>query len=345
MSSVITTDGKTRLNELAGEESGLVIDRMVLALIPDLDTSTTPDRDQQLPDDDYIVYTYSIPDDYKGYVDDDQVVYSMLLGSDIGDFSFNWIGLLEADTDTVITVTETPESSKWASDVSSNTTGNSITRNVILAYQDAQNLTGITVTAKTWQVDYQADFNTHVALQVDPTSDDKEELKHLTDAQAKAWQDHLSDTDDPHEIGYTATDVLKKLRTVDKDDAGINATTLQGETPDAFADADHVHTVTQIGTRTEVGTWAITGVKVYKPLIVGLYAGGISTQAGVTIHVNGSLIGRMGSTASSDYLYRLCANANAQYQTGPSMVLVPTHATVTIYVVTQTSGSVLYAYQ
>lgn len=210
------------MNELAGNESALVIDRMVLALIPDLDTSVA-DPDQQLPDAAYIVHTYDIPTDYKGYVAPDQVVYSMILGTDVGDFSFNWIGMLEAVTDTVISVTVTPESSKWATDLATNTTGNNITRNVILSYQDAKNLTGITVAAETWQFDYQAELNAHRELVVDPTSNDATVLKHLYNNQAKVWEDHVNAgyASQPH--GLTAAVILSLLKTVDGDGSGLSA--------------------------------------------------------------------------------------------------------------------------
>nr|WP_321399362.1 phage tail protein [uncultured Desulfobacter sp.] len=189
MASVITTAGVTRMDELAGNEEALVIDRMVLALIPGLDTSVA-DPDQQLPDPSYIVHTYNIPSDFKGYVAPDQVVYSMILGTDVGDFSFNWVGMVEAVTDTVITVTVTPEAAKWATDLSSNTTGNNLTRNVILSYQDAQNLTGITVAAETWQFDYQAELNVHISHHANPDSSDAI-MKHVTDADVKVWRDHI----------------------------------------------------------------------------------------------------------------------------------------------------------
>jgi len=105
MGSVFTTAGQARINELIGDESNLVIDRMVLALIPDLDPADPIDRGQQMPDPGDIVHTYTIDEEHKGYITPDQVVYSMLLGAGVGDFSFNWIGLVEAVTDTVIAIT------------------------------------------------------------------------------------------------------------------------------------------------------------------------------------------------------------------------------------------------
>ncbi|WP_180147163.1 phage tail protein, partial [Desulfoluna butyratoxydans] len=154
MSSAITALGQTRINQLRGEEKPLVIDRMVLALVPGLDPSQPVDRNQQMPDPAHIVHTHTIDDAHKGYVNSDQVVYSMILGSDVGDFSFNWIGTVEAVTGNVITVTITPETPKRKTDLGSNTTGNNITRNVMMRFQDAQALTGVSVSAETWQFDY-----------------------------------------------------------------------------------------------------------------------------------------------------------------------------------------------
>lgn len=42
---------------------------------------------------------------------------------------------------------------------------------------------------------------------------------------------------------YTAADILTKLLTVDVDNSGLNATTLQGNAPNAFAGAGHTHTI------------------------------------------------------------------------------------------------------
>ncbi|MCF8088965.1 MAG: phage tail protein [Desulfotignum sp.] len=193
MGSVFTNTGQTRINEVIGNASTLVIDRMVLALVPGLDPDAAIDRSQQMPDPADIVHTYTIDEDHKGYISPDQVVYSMLLGADIGDFTFNWIGLVEAVTDTVIAITTTPDISKWASDLATNTTGNAITRNMMLSFQDAQNVTGITITASTWQFDFSAEFNTHVNMQLDPTDADTVKNRHLSNAQGKKWEDHVGD--------------------------------------------------------------------------------------------------------------------------------------------------------
>lgn len=196
MTSAILTAGQARINELRGLEQPLVIDKMVFALIPGLDSTVAVDRSMAMPSAEQIVYETVIDADKKGYVGNDQVVYSVILGSDVGDWSFNMIGLVEAVTGNLIAVSTMPETPKTATDLSNNTTGNMITRNFVLAFVDAQNLTGITVSAETWQFDYLADFNGHSEKVVDPSQSGIEK-KHVTDGQAKKWEDHA---EEPHDF-------------------------------------------------------------------------------------------------------------------------------------------------
>jgi hypothetical protein len=374
MSSVITTNGRTRMNELAGNEEALVIDRMILAYIADLDTSLAADPDQQMPDADDIVYTYEIPDDSKGYVDADQVVYSMMLGSDVGTFKFNWIGLIEAETNTVITVTQTAESSKYPTDLTTNTTGNMITRNVILSYQDAQNLTGITVAAETWQFDYQAEINTHINTIVDPAQEGTDP-KHLTDSQAKIWQDHSGNADlhvtadqkttwnahvasrsNPH--GVTKAQVgLGNLPNAKSNSINLNSSSTLATSAAVKAENDallaHIknksnphkidQTVSLIGKRSTNGTWTLTGLDVGKPLIIGLYTTQDGEYAIAEYRVtSGSYIGH--NNRSNGYCI-LKYSTSDNYSSSGSATLVPIAATVVMKVVFSTTNTWIYAYQ
>lgn len=374
MSSVITTNGRTRMNELAGNEEVLVIDRMILAYIADLDTSLAADPDQQMPDADDIVYTYEIPDDSKGYVDADQVVYSMMLGSDVGTFKFNWIGLIEAETNTVITVTQTAESSKYPTDLTTNTTGNMITRNVILSYQDAQNLTGITVAAETWQFDYQAEINTHINTIVDPAQEGTDP-KHLTDSQAKIWQDHSGNADlhvtadqkttwnahvasrsNPH--GVTKAQVgLGNLPNAKSNSITLNSSSTLATSAAVKAENDallaHIknksnphkidQTVSLIGKRSTNGTWTLTGLDVGKPLIIGLYTTQDGEYAIAEYRVtSGSYIGY--NNRSNGYCI-LKYSTSDNYSSSGSATLVPIAATVVMEVVFSTTNTWIYAYQ
>ncbi|MGL1932175.1 MAG: phage tail protein [Desulfotalea sp.] len=197
MSSAITNIGQTRIAQSNGGGTPLLIDRMVLAFIPGLDPSIAVDRAQAMPTAEQVVHTANI--DKQGYVNPDQVVYSILLGSDLGDWSFNWIGLVETGTDNIIAITTHPGTPKHKTDIQNNTTGNNITRNFMIQFVDAQNITAITVSAETWQYNLSsllADaVNAHAILIVDP-SKTGETPKHVTDKQAKKWEEHADDAHD-----------------------------------------------------------------------------------------------------------------------------------------------------
>jgi len=153
MATIITNTGESLIARHQAEGSPLILDRFILAYMPGQDPVAAIDRAETRPPDDRIVYTYAVPDDFRGYVSPNQVVYSMLLGSDVGDFTFNWVGLA-ADDGSIVTITHLPDTRKWAT--SGQTLGNNLTRNVLLEFTGALTTTGVTIEAKTWQVDFTA---------------------------------------------------------------------------------------------------------------------------------------------------------------------------------------------
>lgn len=154
MSTVITNAGEALITQHQAGNTNLVIDKILLANIPGQDPGTAIDRDEGKPAADKIVHEYAIPDEYKGYVTPNQVVYSMLLGSNLGDFSFNWLGLYSSTSDTVVAITHIPAVQKTAT--AGGTLGNNLTRNFLLEFSGAQELAGVTVQAATWQIDFTA---------------------------------------------------------------------------------------------------------------------------------------------------------------------------------------------
>ncbi|WP_051176917.1 phage tail protein [Halodesulfovibrio aestuarii] len=153
MATAITYAGETLIAQKQAAGEPLVIEKFILALVPDLDPNVPVDRADTAPTN--IVHEYVIPAENKGFLNPNQVVYSMLLTSDIGDFSFNWVGL--AADGTIVTVTYLPEMQKFKT--AGITQGNNLTRNVLLEFSGAQEATGITVEAKTWQIDFTARLN------------------------------------------------------------------------------------------------------------------------------------------------------------------------------------------
>ena len=87
-----------------------------------------------------------------GYVNPDLVVYSSVLGSNIGTWSFNWLGL--ASGDTLVAANYVPEQDKDAT--TGDDIGNNLTKNFALQYKDAQDTSGVTISADTWMIDWTA---------------------------------------------------------------------------------------------------------------------------------------------------------------------------------------------
>lgn len=154
MATAITYTGETLIAQKQAAGAPLVISKFILAHVPGLDPNAPVNRAEAMPEN--VVYEYAIPDEFKGFVNPNQVVYSMLLTSSIGNFTFNWVGLV-AEDGTLVTVTYLPEMEKVKT--AGNVQGNNLTRNVLLEFSGAQETTGVTVEAKTWQIDFTARLN------------------------------------------------------------------------------------------------------------------------------------------------------------------------------------------
>ncbi|WP_020411013.1 phage tail protein [Hahella ganghwensis] len=147
----ILNAGRDLIAQKQGAGEALIIDRFVLAYIDHLDPTQPVDLNTTLPNPDTIVWQGPVT--RHGYVSPDQVVYSLLLGANVGDFDYNWIGLL-AEDDTLVAVATTEPQHKRKSD--GFVLGNTLTRNFLLAFTDAQATTQININAHTWQIDFTA---------------------------------------------------------------------------------------------------------------------------------------------------------------------------------------------
>jgi hypothetical protein len=145
----ITIAGQNQIAKKQGDNVMLNIASFVFANVPDLGSEPAT-RIESIPNGnvvDQLVVTRS------GYVNTNQVVYSLVMGSDIGNYSFNWVGLVD-DDGVLIAVTYIPLTPKTKND--GGVPGNTITRNFLLAYTGIQQTTAITVPAETWQIDFSA---------------------------------------------------------------------------------------------------------------------------------------------------------------------------------------------
>lgn len=150
MAACITLAGESLKAQKQGAHEALEITHFVLALVPDLDPNSPIDRSAGLPPAEQIVGTWAYTQ--TGFVDPNRVVYSLMLGSDIGDFDWNWIGLVTAEG-TLFAVSTVPVQQKRRN-IPPLQMGNNVTRNFMVAFDGAQELTGITVEASTWQHDF-----------------------------------------------------------------------------------------------------------------------------------------------------------------------------------------------
>ncbi|ELY4749144.1 phage tail protein, partial [Cronobacter sakazakii] len=70
----------------------ILLDEFVFANVPGLNPDAPISRSETLPPAAQIVHRQAVS--RKGVVNENAVVHSVVLGADVGDFSFNWIGLM-----------------------------------------------------------------------------------------------------------------------------------------------------------------------------------------------------------------------------------------------------------
>ncbi|WP_152219720.1 phage tail protein [Pseudomonas sp. SCB32] len=150
MSASITLAGESLIAQKQAAQQPLQVARFVLANVPGLNPNAPVDRAASKPPAAQIVHTAAVT--RAGYVNPRQVIYSLMIGSDIGDWDFNWIGLESAEN-VLLAVAYVPVQQK-RKNIPPLQIGNNITRNFLVEFNGAQQLTGISVDASTWQHDF-----------------------------------------------------------------------------------------------------------------------------------------------------------------------------------------------
>ncbi|WP_313375508.1 phage tail protein [Pantoea sp. CTOTU50773] len=150
--TVITTAFEQWKARQAESSEPVLLDEFVFASVPGLDPTKPVNRSEVLPPDAQIVYRQSVT--RKGVVNDNAVVHSVVLGADVGDFSFNWIGLINKASGTLAMIVHAPVQQKLKTREGQQ--GNVLTRSFLMEYNGAQVETGISTPAETWQIDFTA---------------------------------------------------------------------------------------------------------------------------------------------------------------------------------------------
>ena len=151
--AVITLAGEQLIAQKQQAQQPLVIREFVLANVPNLDPQTPPRRDQSLPSSRQIVYRHAPT--RSACVNGNEVVYSLILDNTVGNFEFNWLGLV-SEEGVLVSANHMVVQSKRKSNERISEEGNNLTRNFLLKFSGAQAITQITVTPETWQFNYEA---------------------------------------------------------------------------------------------------------------------------------------------------------------------------------------------
>ena len=152
MAASITLAGESLIAQKQAAGQVLTVARFVLANVPGLNVAGPVNRAAAKPPAGQIVFTANVTQ--RGFVNPNQVVYSLMMGTDIGDFDWNWIGL-ETSDNVLLSVAYVPLQQK-RKNILPNQIGNNVTRNFLVVFDGAQQLTAITIDASTWQFDYTA---------------------------------------------------------------------------------------------------------------------------------------------------------------------------------------------
>ncbi|WP_458118803.1 phage tail protein [Mannheimia haemolytica] len=131
----------------------VTFDQMIFCNIAGLSESNLGDY-LTMPTESQIVHRANIS--RAGYVDENKVVYSAMLGTNIGDFEFNYIALINRAENVLAVACFTDTIRKRKN--KGRTYGNSLSRNLILQFSGARELTGINIPAESWQVDFTSEF-------------------------------------------------------------------------------------------------------------------------------------------------------------------------------------------
>lgn len=149
MASLITPQFEQYIAQQTINKGTVVFDEFIFANIPGL-TAENLKNHLTMPQAEHIVHRQAVSQ--SGVINENAVVYSVTIGTEVGDFDFNFIGLINKSKNMLAVAVQTNPVKKTRN--KNNVQGNSITRNVLLEFSGAKALTNINVAAQTWQIDF-----------------------------------------------------------------------------------------------------------------------------------------------------------------------------------------------
>lgn len=149
MASLITPQFEGYVAEQTVARGTVQFDEFIFANIPGLNENNLAQH-LTIPTSAQIVHRQAVSQ--SGVINENAVVYSVTIGTEVGDFDFNFIGLINRSKNLLAVAVQTDTVKKIRN--KNAVQGNSITRNVLLEFSGAKALTGINVNASTWQIDF-----------------------------------------------------------------------------------------------------------------------------------------------------------------------------------------------
>ncbi len=127
-------------------------DTFVFAYIPGQDESAEIPRDEMLPDESLI--QYRAPVTQYGLLSPNATAFSIILDTTVGDFEYNWIGLLNEESSVLCMIAHTPRQQKIKT--ANGVQGNNLIRTFSMEFDGAAAAMHIDVSADVWQIDFTA---------------------------------------------------------------------------------------------------------------------------------------------------------------------------------------------
>lgn len=127
-------------------------DTFVFAYIPGQDESAEIPRDEILPDESMI--QYRAPVTQYGLLSPNATAFSIILDTTVGDFEYNWIGLLNEESGVLCMIAHTPGQQKIKT--ANGVQGNNLIRTFSMEFDGAAAAMHIDVSADVWQIDFTA---------------------------------------------------------------------------------------------------------------------------------------------------------------------------------------------
>ena len=149
MASLITPQFERYVAEQTIARGTVQFDEFIFANIPGLNENNLAQY-LTMPTLAQIVHRQAVSQ--SGVINENAVVYSVTIGTEVGDFDFNFIGLINRSKNLLAVAVQTDTVKKIRN--KNAVQGNSITRNILLEFSGAKALTGINVNANTWQIDF-----------------------------------------------------------------------------------------------------------------------------------------------------------------------------------------------